>query len=114
MAEELNHKCIICDTDYHCCNDCGNMKSFTPWRTICDTTEHYQIFMVLYELDNNFISKEEASDQLESIGITPENILHLKQSVQDVIMDIFANSKNIQDVASMTKDEKSISKKQEK
>lgn len=49
MAKELNATCSICGKKYHVCNSCKEMTSFTPWRIVTDTRDHYMIFLVLSE-----------------------------------------------------------------
>ena len=64
MSEYLNHQCAICGEQYHFCIDCGNAKSFTPWRTIVDTMEHYKIYMIIHDFVNKNIDKIEAKKLL--------------------------------------------------
>ena len=47
MSQELNATCDICGKKYHVCNSCKEIKSFTPWRTVTDTLQHYAIFLAL-------------------------------------------------------------------
>ena len=88
MDKSLNHECIICGVKYHHCDTCSQMKTFTPWRVICDTSEHYQIFMVIKEYEANRITKEEAKEQLDIIGITANDIGSFKDSVKAILNDI--------------------------
>lgn len=46
---KLNATCSICGTKYHLCKSCQNIKSFQPWRTVCDTLPHYSIYLALAE-----------------------------------------------------------------
>ena len=91
MDKKHNHKCVICGTPYHYCDDCGKIKSFTPWRTICDTREHYRTFCVIQDYLANRCTKDEAKETLEYIGVTINNIADLKDSVKDIIVKILAD-----------------------
>ena len=53
MSQELNATCDICGKKYHVCNSCKEVKSFTPWRTVTDTMQHYLIFLALSEYTKN-------------------------------------------------------------
>ena len=67
--KEPNAQCIICGKRYHICNDCKNIKSAFPWRTVADTVTCYKIFMALKQYLDGDISKEEAKDILSNINI---------------------------------------------
>lgn len=73
MSENTNHTCAICGTKYHFCMDCGQAKTFTPWRTIVDTVEHYKIFMIISDYTNKHIDKAEAKEQLGKINLSELN-----------------------------------------
>lgn len=90
MIQNLNHECIICGVKYHHCDDCAKMKTFTPWRVICDTSEHYQILLIIKDYQANEITKDEAKDQLSIIGITLADISDFKDSVKSVLNDILS------------------------
>ena len=49
MSEKYNATCAICGQPYKICRTCQEIKSFTPWRTITDTLQHYSLFLVLSE-----------------------------------------------------------------
>ncbi|MGN6713770.1 hypothetical protein [Anaerocolumna jejuensis] len=64
MAESFNHTCSICGAGYNACSGCMEVKSYAPWRTIVDNVEHYRIFMVLRDYNNQSIDKCLAREQL--------------------------------------------------
>lgn len=68
--KNLNHKCIICGEEYHSCDTCERIKSFTPWRSICDTFNHYSIYLTIKSFEAGFITKDEAQDELKRLGVT--------------------------------------------
>lgn len=91
MNNELNHECIVCGVKYHHCDSCANMRSFTPWRVICDTELHYQIYMVIIGYRDNLITKEKAKDELNNIDITINDISNFKDSIQVFLKDILSD-----------------------
>ena len=92
MEKDLNHECIICGVKYHHCDSCNQMSTFTPWRVICDTSEHYQTFMVIKDYQSNIITKDEAKEQLDIIGVTVNDIESFKDSVKDILHDILVEN----------------------
>jgi len=94
MGKELNHECIICGVKYHHCDSCNQISTFTPWRVICDTSEHYQIYMIILDYQSNRITKEEAKEQLDVVGITINDIGSFKDSVKSILNDILVDDIN--------------------
>ena len=62
MSKEINHWCVVCGKGYHACDSCNETKSFTPWRALTDSIEHFKIFTVLKDFNNKLISKKEARE----------------------------------------------------
>ena len=93
--DKNNHKCIICGAEYHHCDDCSNMKSFTPWRSVCDTKEHFQVYMLFNDIKNNRISDNEAKISLENIGVSKTGIELFNEPVKDVLLPILSGSKTV-------------------
>jgi hypothetical protein len=98
MSEYLNHQCAICGEKYHFCIDCGNAKSFTPWRTIVDTIEHYKIYMVIRDYVNKNIDKVEAKKQLSQCNLSGlENFIpEIKAAIEDIMIEekLLVNTNN--------------------
>lgn len=91
MDENLNHKCIVCSTLYHHCDDCGKMKSFTPWRAICDTQEHYQAYLLFIELEHDSVSKSDAKEILNRIGIGLNEIQNFVPVIKNMFEEILTD-----------------------
>ena len=87
MAKEINHWCVVCGKGYHACDTCDEIKSFTPWRALTDTSEHYKIFLVLKQFNNKLISKDEAKAMLANIDLTGRETF--KESAKNVLDEIF-------------------------
>lgn len=84
--KELNHTCAICGVKYNHCNSCDTITSFTPWRAIVDSIEHYKIFLIIRDYHNKHISKEEAKSQLKDINL--EDINTFVYEIQNKILEI--------------------------
>ena len=70
MSKEINHWCVVCGKGYHACDSCEKIKSYTPWRTLTDTIEHFAIFTVLKDYNNKVIDKQEARKLLENSDLS--------------------------------------------
>lgn len=92
MSNELNHECIVCGVKYHHCDSCEKMKSINPWRIICDTSEHYQIYMTAIGYRDGFINKEEAKNELDNIHITLDSIVDFKDSIKGLLTEILSET----------------------
>lgn len=90
MSKEINHWCVICGKGYHACDSCDSMKSFTPWRALTDTIEHFQLFVILKNYNNKLISKEEARKDLSKINISDKD--SYKESVKKVLNEILKDN----------------------
>lgn len=95
MNRELNHTCIVCGEKYHFCDSCKDIASFTPWRTICDTAQHYQIFMIIKDYQTQNITSQEALQKLKMLHITRKEIPTFKPSTQAVLNEIFGEEKPV-------------------
>lgn len=104
MAEKINHWCIICGKGYHACDACDKVRTFTPWRKLADTPEHYQIYLVLKQYKNKVISKAEAKTMLNNIGLADMD--SFKDGVNKLIAEIFRD-----DVANKKTNRKSVALK---
>ena len=87
MSNKINHWCVVCGTGYHACDTCDEIKSFTPWRALTDTVEHYQIFLILKQFNNGIIDKEEAKSMLSGLDLSKRDTF--KESAKNVLNEIF-------------------------
>ena len=86
MSNKINHWCIICGKGYHACDSCDPVKSFTPWRTIADTIDHYKIYMIIKQYNSKMITKTEAKNMLTNIDLT--GIKTFKDNVKTTLNEI--------------------------
>ena len=90
MAQELNATCDICGKKYHVCNSCKEVKSFTPWRTVTDTMQHYLIFLALSEYTKTK-DKEKAKEELSKCDLSELDTFN--ENIKTVIKEIMAEGK---------------------
>lgn len=89
-GKEINHWCVLCGTGYHACDTCNKEKTFTPWRTLTDTIEHYKIFIVLKDYNNKLISRDKAKELLSTLNLSGKE--NYKESAKKVLADIYTDS----------------------
>ena len=85
MSEKYNATCSICGKPYKICRTCQEIKSFTPWRTITDTLQHYSLFLVLSEYSRTK-DKAKAKDELSKCDLSEKELF--KDSVKNMIDEI--------------------------
>lgn len=87
--EYLNGKCSICGKAYHICNRCEGVQSYQPWRTICDTSNCYKIYLAVwrYSVKNNDL--EDIRKELLTCDLSKVN--DFVPEVKEVIEKILDN-----------------------
>ena len=90
MAQELNATCDICGKKYHICSSCKEVKSFTPWRTVTDTMQHYIIFLALSEYTKTK-DKEKAKEELSKCDLSELDTFN--ENIKSAIKEIMADGK---------------------
>ena len=90
MSEKFNSVCDICGKPYRVCNSCKDIKSFTPWRTITDTMDHYKIFLVLSNYTNTK-DRARAKQALETCDLS--ELETFRPEIKAVIKEIMAEDK---------------------
>ena len=90
MAQELNATCDICGKKYHICGSCKEVKSFTPWRTVTDTMQHYIIFLALSEYTKTK-DKEKAKEELSKCDLSELDTFN--ENIKTAIKEIMADGK---------------------
>lgn len=65
MSKKLN--CILCQKEYETCN-CGSDNH--TWKVLCDTSNHYQIHLVLSDYNHKNIDAKQAFYMLSKLDIT--------------------------------------------
>ena len=90
MSQELNATCDICGKKYHICSSCKEVKSFTPWRTVTDTMQHYIIFLALSEYTKTK-DKEKAKEELSKCDLSEVDTFN--ENIKTAIKEIMAEGK---------------------
>lgn len=88
MALENNAICAICGKPYRVCHTCQNIKSFTPWRTVTDTLQHYMIYSILWDYTNNK-DRAKAKDELSKCDLSALETFDedIKSVIKEIIVD---------------------------
>ena len=94
MQKQNFLKCIICGKSYRGCRTCRGRSEYAPWRNVCDTPQHYQVYRVIQDLDVKILSKSEAKEMLENIGITSIDLDGFLPSVKSLLEPLFAEKKS--------------------
>ena len=90
MSQELNATCDICGKKYHICSSCKEVKSFTPWRTVTDTMQHYLIFLALSEYTKTK-DKEKAKEELSKCDLSELDTFN--ENIKTAIKEIMTEGK---------------------
>lgn len=93
MATRLDHKCIICGTMYHACDTCQKVKTYTPWRILCDTQEHYQVLLALKSFESGILTREEAAADIMKRGVTKDSYSNWPEGTKRKLDEVFVESK---------------------
>lgn len=86
-SKKINHWCVLCGAGYHSCDKCDNQSTFTPWRTLTDTLEHFKIFMILKDYNNRKIDRESARELLSAFDLSGWKTY--KSGARSVLADIW-------------------------
>ena len=70
---KINNYCLICGKGYHVCNSCREVKDFTPWRTVVDTVNCFQIYTTLSDYNAGVIDTDKAREQLQNCDLSEKN-----------------------------------------
>lgn len=91
MAGKLQ-PCIICGTEYEVCRNCPDTTLNTPWRKLCDTPVHYQVYLIIQDIQGGRLTGDEAKQCLDRIGITQNDLVNMLPSVQSILNPVFMNT----------------------
>lgn len=86
--------CRVCGKEYPVCHVCANTRTYTPWRIICDTNEHYRIWLVVEQYRKGIMSLESAQKQLTDLGCNMNNITDFIPAVRETIMEIIGKAEH--------------------
>lgn len=96
MAEQNNATCSICGKGYRVCNSCTEQKTFQPWRTVTDTSEHYKIYLALhgYTVTGD---KETARKELQQCDLKDKDsfISKIRADIDEILGTPYKDKTNI-------------------
>lgn len=87
MSKTTKAVCAICGREYDVCLSCKDQNKIKPWRNISDSMNCYKVFLVLTQLNNGYISNEEAKSQLEQIAFNKSDLREDVRNKVDEIMN---------------------------
>lgn len=83
-------KCLMCGTEYEVCRFCPTTIKFTPWRRLCDSPRHYQVYMLLQDIRAGVLTNDEAKDRLAYMKMGIDEVKELLPSVQETLLPLLA------------------------
>lgn len=87
--KEANTNCILCGKPYHLCIICESTKpDWKRWKTITDTENCYNIYVVLNDYNFGNITKEKAFELLSKFDLS--DLENFKESTKNIIKDILS------------------------
>lgn len=88
MSKKPNRFCKVCGVPFYGCDNCYEFKTFEPHKTLCDTNQHYQVYLIISELRGGVMNSQEAKESLIHIGITVDEIKTFVHAVQELLLPI--------------------------
>ena len=74
MDHKPNHRCRVCGKEYYACISCADRQrqqyGIDPWRSIADTTTHYQIYILMIRYTRHEETAWEIRQQLERLDLS--------------------------------------------
>lgn len=86
--------CVVCGSEYEVCRRCPTTTRNTPWRVICDTPVHYQVYQLIQEIKMGILTNEDAKEMLAHINITKEDVESFLPDARDFLLPIFDEPKD--------------------
>lgn len=92
MNTKNTHRCTICGLSYANCDLCESNLQYTPWRSLCDTQQHYQVYLIISSLRGKVMNDDEAREALERLKVTEKEIKTFLPAVQELLLPIMAEA----------------------
>lgn len=80
--------CRVCGREYSVCYTCAHTKIHTPYRTICDTATHYQVFLLVEQYRKGLADPALAQSMLKNLRISDSEIESFIPAVRDTLLEI--------------------------
>lgn len=78
-----NKTCIICNKEYHYCNNCNKGRVNKPWMELFDTENCSNIFDMCIRYRDNIITSKEAYEQIKTFDLS--DIDNFAENVRNTI-----------------------------
>ena len=62
-------RCKVCGKLYKACKNCAEGRGMGSWRAVCDTAEHYKIYLTAHAVELGNITAEDALAQLDRCNL---------------------------------------------
>ena len=86
--KKIDHFCTVCNKGYHSCDLCKDVQEYQPWRSICCTQRHYQVYIAISSLRGGIMTPNEVKEYLERVGVTLDEIKTFIPAVQEILLPI--------------------------
>lgn len=88
VEKKINHWCIVCGKGYHACDSCDETK-FMTWRRLTDSSNHYEIRLVIDDYTSNVINKKQARKMLNKCDIDDYKTFlpHIVKIIDEILDD---------------------------
>lgn len=92
MAKKVRN-CLICGKKYEACHSCEQVITYTPWRRVCDTFEHYAVYGIIKGYQAGTLSKADAKNELKLINVSRKECEEFLPDVKALILEILSEEK---------------------
>lgn len=88
VEKKINHWCIFCGKGYHACDSCDETK-FMTWRRLTDSSNHYEIRLVIDDYTSKVINKKQARKMLNKCDIDDYKTFlpHIVKFIDEILDD---------------------------
>lgn len=62
--------CTVCGKEYEACITCQNAKTYSSWRNLVDSMEHYKLFILARDYGNGRLNKDDAKTKIKELDIS--------------------------------------------
>lgn len=93
MAEKFNATCSICGRPYYKCISCKDTMALNPWKSFCDTAEHYKVHQIISGFNSGVYTKDEAKTKLNNVDLHDLN--SFRTNIKKIVKDILKEEKPV-------------------
>lgn len=86
-ANKPNHVCAVCGRQYYACRNCDKRNT---WKSVCDTTRCYQVYLTSVQYTRGMIDKDTARAYVDAIKLSDAEVSRFLPGIQDIIREVLA------------------------